>query len=436
LEDVRNVIRRKAAESRTLVVCQMAVRRAITGETEDRLPLSAVWEGATVTHFGRFRGVDDWRDYEGVIVVGREQPPPAAAEEDARGIWFDDPKPLLLSGTYKTATRGYRLRSGEAKGARVAHCVHPDLRVQRVLELTRERGSAQAIDRLRLVHAESPKEVLILCNLPLDVTVDKLVSWPTVRDGGSRIARAYRSLGGALALVPGVLTTRFPELYPSQKSAEHDIRRTQFETPKTQIDSYCVVGVSNFRKRPMGRGGPRKWSRALLASDTEAARAQVEAAVAGTVEWTSPPTGEIFDPIKATMIQRWESSVGKRIFWTPSEGVQIEIARIGRSHAVVPFCAYDHDDMSFHDYIRSAPPEVQRADRTVRALLLAGNEIGWADETATANAIILNISGEPHAPGRWPENLYFNVLVLSPLCRCDTFVRPFLTAKPTSGAAV
>ena len=35
----------------------------------------------------------------------------------------------------------------------------------------------QAIDRLRLIHNEKRKTVYILCNIPLDLPIDELVTW-------------------------------------------------------------------------------------------------------------------------------------------------------------------------------------------------------------------------------------------------------------------
>jgi hypothetical protein len=47
----------------------------------------------------------------------------------------------------------------------------------------------QAIDRLRLVHSLRKKTVVILCNIPLDIPVDELVTWRELV-GDGRLARA------------------------------------------------------------------------------------------------------------------------------------------------------------------------------------------------------------------------------------------------------
>jgi hypothetical protein len=46
-----------------------------------------------------------------------------------------------------------------------------------VVEQAREAEMLQAIDRLRLIHSPRKKTVVILCNIPLDIPVDELVTW-------------------------------------------------------------------------------------------------------------------------------------------------------------------------------------------------------------------------------------------------------------------
>jgi hypothetical protein len=427
LAGVKEVIRRLAAVRKILVVCPLPVRRAITGELEGKLPISATWEGAVISHFGRIRGVDDWKDFDGVIVVGAEQPPPDAVEATARAIWFDDPAPLLLPGEYDTSVRGYRLRSGACAGVRIRHSEHPDHRVQRVLELHRERGSAQAIDRLRLVHAETSKEVLILSNLPLDITIDGLKTWNEIQADGSRLERAYARSPGALPLVPHLLARQHPDLYATAKAAEHDVLR-KFETPMNQINPIREWGVSKFRPYPTGRGGARRYSRAQLAIDSPGCRAQVEAAMGRTLEWEQEPTLRGYDPRKAAEVIHWETRRGYRAIWTPADRISVEIGRIGQSLGVVPFCAYQYDDLQFHDHIRVSPPLIQAGYFAVCSLLIAGDEIGWATAEVQVNAFIADITpcyAPTAAPGDWPERLLFEIATVAG--ERLTIERPFHT---------
>jgi hypothetical protein len=67
------------------------------------------------------------------------------------------------------------MRDGSRRQGRVR--VHPDRRVQAVVEQVREAEMVQAIDRLRLIHSPREKMVFILCNIPLDIPVDELMTW-------------------------------------------------------------------------------------------------------------------------------------------------------------------------------------------------------------------------------------------------------------------
>jgi len=56
----------------------------------------------------------------------------------------------------------------------------------------------QAIDRLRLIHSVQKKTVVILCNIPLDIAVDELVTWKELvgMDGWRRRWRSVKTRAG------------------------------------------------------------------------------------------------------------------------------------------------------------------------------------------------------------------------------------------------
>jgi hypothetical protein len=130
--------------------------------------------------FGSIRGTNEFEDHEVVIILGREQPSPRDAERRAMAIWYDTKQPIRClppdakgQAQYPYRERHYTLCDGSRHEARVR--VHPDRRVQAVVEQTREAEMLQAIDRLRLIHSAREKTVYILCNIPLDIPVDELV---------------------------------------------------------------------------------------------------------------------------------------------------------------------------------------------------------------------------------------------------------------------
>lgn len=97
-------------------------------------------------------------------------------------VWYDTPQKIrtLPAGQkgwaqYPYLERHHTLTDGTWRPVDVR--VHPDRRVQAVVEQVREAEMIQAIDRLRLVHSPRKKTVIILCNIPLPIPVDELVTW-------------------------------------------------------------------------------------------------------------------------------------------------------------------------------------------------------------------------------------------------------------------
>ena len=180
-------------------------------------------------------------------------------------IWYDTKEPIRrigpdLSGRYNylTRQRRYQFADGRIKSGSVS--VHPDPRVQAVVEQAREAEMIQAIDRLRLIHTTKRKTVHILCSIPLELPVDELVTWKQLT-GDRRLsdARAECDERGwdALPLAPKELTRLFPDLWPTNKTAE---RWAAKNPPKAYRDIIRVWGVLNDYRPP----GQTSWSKALV----------------------------------------------------------------------------------------------------------------------------------------------------------------------------
>jgi hypothetical protein len=227
--------------------------------------------GCAVEWFGNIRGVDRYKHFDTVIVAGREQPP---MEAQARALFADDAEPLNLTGGLIEQERTYRMRDGSHATAKVQ--VHADARVQALLEQVREREMGQAIDRLRLIHRPTPARVLVLTNVVLDVTIDRLTTWKEIMPTRFEQAAAR---GHAVPLSASELARCFPDLWATAKAAERD----ELNTPKSYIEVLIRKrGYLNARYRRAGqRGRPTP---ALIRSDPENARAALEAVV-GPVVW-------------------------------------------------------------------------------------------------------------------------------------------------------
>jgi hypothetical protein len=173
LAQVKEFIAGVALKGTTLVACTKSVKVAICGD-------SNTYEGTSFVNFGNLRGLNDYATFNNVIILGREQPAASGMSDQARAMWWGSDEPLRVlqdksgSQPYTIEPRGYR---GIQRGS-VQVQVHPDWRAQLLLEQVREAESEQALDRLRLLRGEGKqRQVYILSNVPLNVTVNYGWSW-------------------------------------------------------------------------------------------------------------------------------------------------------------------------------------------------------------------------------------------------------------------
>jgi hypothetical protein len=153
---------------------------------------------ACFAHFGEVRGLNLWEDCLSVVVAGRESVSIEAAEKLARAYMALDAAPFVSAAIapppnwpwphwpYR-ATRGRRMASGCVQAVEVE--VHPDPRVQEVLEQIREAEIVQAADRVRPIFNE--RAIVLMNNLALDVTYDRVLSHADLVAGGTRWDRAW-----------------------------------------------------------------------------------------------------------------------------------------------------------------------------------------------------------------------------------------------------
>ncbi|MBT7307086.1 MAG: hypothetical protein HN842_02660 [Gammaproteobacteria bacterium] len=258
LEQTKEFINNVSATGQTLVVSSLAVRRAITGEQRGQHPRVGEYNGVSMVHFGMLRGLDAFKEYDNVIIVGREQPPVESLEELTGGLWWDDSAPINFQSANESGgislineKRGYRMRDGSSESVQTQ--VHPDHRAQQILEQIRESESTQAIDRLRLVRPnerESNRRVFVLSNVPLDITVDHLVGWKEYQ----RILEIWKICDGVMPTKPEHLLLAAPDLVGSLGSAKRyarDIKKIMF------LISYFVrdMGIFKVRYRPANSNG-------------------------------------------------------------------------------------------------------------------------------------------------------------------------------------
>jgi hypothetical protein len=267
LREVADFIEKTARKGKTLVVTNKPVRCALTGEdAHGSLPISAPYRGADIAHFGNLRGSNAFEQHDIVIILGRDEPGVRDAERRAMAIWYDTKEPIRRIGpdlkgryNYLSRMRRYVFSDGRTKSGSVS--VHPDPRVQAVVEQGREAEMLQAIDRLRLIHTEKRKTVYILCSVPLDIPVDELVTWKQLT-GDRRLSDTLAECDArdwdALPLwrprnSPGSSRRSGPRRRPPNAGPQR--------TPQRHIEDIIRVwGVLNTYRPP----GQTSWSKALV----------------------------------------------------------------------------------------------------------------------------------------------------------------------------
>ena len=125
----------------------------------------------------------------------------------------------------------------------------------------------QAIDRLRLIHSAREKTVYILCNIPLDIPVDELVTWRELA-GDDRLTGALaaceESGRDALPLAPTELTRLFPELWGTEKAAERWLSKNPLDP------LICIIRLWGVLADYRRSGRHRRWSKALVRHGADA----------------------------------------------------------------------------------------------------------------------------------------------------------------------
>lgn len=221
-------------------------------------------------HYGALRGLNELESADWLIVVGRNEPPPWAVESVARAWFAGDMEP----GTVTREQAPLRARNGDM--ATITRTVFGDPRCQDILESIREQESLQAVDRLRLIHANKPKTIFLLSNLPLPgLPADELVRLDDLLLPG-RLAEVM--LRDSALVGPAALAARHPDLFPTAKAAQHVMDdfaaglNTPFaykysirETGYLELVTYRTSGTAGKPRRAVVYGStPTDFAAALL----------------------------------------------------------------------------------------------------------------------------------------------------------------------------
>jgi hypothetical protein len=224
--EIAGLVRRTGAK--TLLVATL--------RAEDALRADGVLPPDTKTaHFSALRGRNSHQHCEAVIVLGRESLSIIDAELRARAYMADDPEPFVSMAAappsdwkwknqwpYR-ATFMRRMRDGTSMPVEVD--VHPDPRVQRFIEQLREAEIIHAVDRVRPVL--NRRRIIVLNQLVLDLTYDRVMTHAELIQGGDRIDQAWAT-AGVLPETPGDLMKAFPKLFGSEDTAKRAMKKSRW----------------------------------------------------------------------------------------------------------------------------------------------------------------------------------------------------------------
>lgn len=277
LNDINHLIKTKSMNGTKVLVIGP---QAIVGNPVNAIPPKIdIPSHCDSCHFNGFRGIDRWKDFDVVIVIGRNEPSVAAVEDMARAIFTWEYGPLNLTGEWTTEQRGYHMK-GERHGVEVV--VHPDTRIQALVEQLREAETLQAIDRLRLMHNFETKDVIILSNIPLDIDVNELRNWDDIIYG-SRLERAIALNNGILPLAPEWLSLNHSDLWKTQNAAKCDVKRELKNFKKGQIANSNIIRKMTLFKYKVPH--QRSWSWCLsCVNDIALVTARLEILIASVVD--------------------------------------------------------------------------------------------------------------------------------------------------------
>jgi hypothetical protein len=206
-------------------------------------------------HFGALRGRNAWEHVPGALVVGAENIALADLEAMARAFLAVDPVPFVSMDeaappdwrwAREWPYRASRMRDGSTAPVEVP--VHPDPRVQDVLELVREDELIQAIDRLRPVWHR--RHYALLNDLCLDVTYDAIYGHRHLVAGGNPLERAFLATG-LVPRTPADLHRAHPAIFRTEKAAARALENY----PQTLTENpIYALGVVFYRR--VGQRGP------------------------------------------------------------------------------------------------------------------------------------------------------------------------------------
>ncbi len=210
LKRLRAILFREArayAPGKVLVVVQQAVELGLK-------ELGPLPPNVDMAHHNAIAGRDEWRDVRAVIVVGRTQPAPGAVEKLAEQLTG---RAVVAQGSYTRTATVREMAGGKAVAAEADR--HDDPTAEAIRWQIAEGELVQIIGRGRAVNrtAETPLDVLVMCDAPLPLPVDKLLS---AKELDPSQADRMLAEGSVVLLNPRDAKEAYGDLWPTWEAAK------------------------------------------------------------------------------------------------------------------------------------------------------------------------------------------------------------------------
>ncbi|KUF11333.1 hypothetical protein AVJ23_06060 [Pseudoponticoccus marisrubri] len=259
--------------------------------------------GASWLWFGdRALGSNRYEDYATVIVLGRNELPVEALEDQGRSLFGDkDDQPLEFVEADKNGRRQmpevlipYEMTSGASVAAPVR--MHPDERIREIQMQHRECCTRQLVERLRLARARYRKRVILVCNIPIPgLPVDNLVRFDDLLPRTDRLGSALREATRghrSLILTAKELPKCAPDTFSNEKAAEQWLARIRKNPRPAMNDINSGVRGFGLHAARIRRDVPRARLEIclVLVQPGECPRAVIEAAHGPLRDYAPIPT--------------------------------------------------------------------------------------------------------------------------------------------------
>jgi len=208
-----------------------------------------------VEHFGAIRGLDCYKQHH-AIIFGRNQPPSDSIVIMAislfgkrlRGDTNLSYVDVSKIDNFESQPACYR---GVGKG-RGRYFDNENL--NRVMAQFRESETVQAIARVRDVWSDTQKRILVLDALPIDVNVDRTLSWAELapKEAAQSIIGVFEENDGILIKSPRCLSESNPELTKDQWKEALKLKTKILQLPMGEYEAGIIAKAEAGGKKIKG----------------------------------------------------------------------------------------------------------------------------------------------------------------------------------------